>query len=209
MYDRHTNSLWHALTGEPVIGPLAHSGFRLAVLPATTTTWGEWRDAHPETRVLSVDTGFRRPYLHHSDPGSAYYEYFADPGLMFPAFSLDERLRAKDQVLAIRFDGRAKAYMLDSLAAVGVLNDTFADRGLVVVADRLSRAARAYDRGGHQFRTGEQARTLSDEFGALWHVTESALVRAGPTNERLERIPSHTAYWFGWFSFFPNTELYR
>jgi hypothetical protein len=209
MYDGHTNSLWHALTGEPVIGPLAHSGLRLAVLPVTTTTWGEWRDAHPGTRVLSVETGFRRPYLHHGDPQSAYYEYFADPGLMFPAFNLDSRLSAKDQVLAIRFDGRAKAYMLDALAAVGVVNDAFADRELVIVADRLSRAARAYDRGGHEFRRGEQARTLVDESGAVWRVEESALVREGVGDVRLARIASHTAYWFGWAAFFPNTELYR
>ena len=209
MYDVHTSSLWHALTGEPVIGPLAHSGLKLTILPVTTTTWAEWRDAHPGTRVLSVDTGFRRPYLHHGDPQSAYFEYFADPGLMFPAFNLDGRLRAKDQVLAIRFDGMAKAYLLDALAGVGVLNDTFADRELVVVADRLSRAARAYDRGGHVFRQGEQARTLIDESGTGWRIEESALVSGGPTPERLVRIPSHTAYWFGWYAFFPNTEVYR
>jgi hypothetical protein len=24
----------------------------------------------------------------------------------------------------------------------------------------------------------------------------------------LERLPGHMAYWFGWFSFYPRTELY-
>lgn len=209
MYDKHTDSLWHALTGEPVIGRLAHSGLRLAVLPVTTTTWAEWRDAHPDTRVLSADTGFRRPYLHHTDPQSAYYEYFADPGLMFPAFRLDDRLRPKDQVLAIRFDGKAKAYLLATLADVGVLNDTFDGREVVVVAEKSSRAARAYDRGGHEFRAGEMPRELIDQSGAVWRVGESELIRRGPGDERLRRLSSHTAYWFGWLAFFPDTELYR
>jgi hypothetical protein len=224
MYDLDTKSLWHALTGEPVIGPLAHSGLRLSVLPVTTTTWEEWRSAHPDTRVLSVDTGFRRSYRHYTDPQSAYYEYFADPGLMFPAFQLDDRLRPKDQVLALRFDGHAKAYLLESLASAGVLNDSFAGRDLVIVTEKHSRAARAYDRGSHVFRSGASSRELVDETGAVWRVQENELVRtrsaeassgapgdhsAGTSGDQLPRLPGHTAYWFGWRSFFPETELYR
>jgi hypothetical protein len=213
MYDLNTKSLWHALTGEPVIGPLAHSGLRLKVLPVTTTTWEEWRDAHPDTRVLSVNTGFRRPYRHHTDPQSAYYEYFADPGLMFPAFQLDDRLRPKDQVLALRSNGQSKAYLLDSLASTGVLNDTFAGQDLVIVSERFSRAARAYERGTHTFRKGASDRELVDERGNVWQVRELGLAREGPAGtgpvEELARLPGHTAYWFGWRAFFPESELYK
>jgi hypothetical protein len=208
MYDRNTNSLWHSLTGEPVIGELAHSGRRLAILPVTTTTWSEWRSAHPDTVVLSTQTGYRRGYLHHSDPQSAYYEYFADPNLMFPAFRIDDRLKAKDQVLAIRLADKAKAYPLDALGAAGVVNDTFAGYELVIVADRLSRAARPYDRGRHTFRAGANSRELIDEAGVAWEVTEGALVRRDGSGAALARIASHTAYWFGWQAFFPDTELY-
>jgi hypothetical protein len=214
MYDLTTKSLWHALTGEPVIGPLARSGLRLALLPVTTTTWEEWRSAHPDTRVLSVNTGFRRPYRHHTDPQSAYYEYFGDPGLMFPAFQLDDRLRPKDQVLALRSNGQSKAYLLDSLATAGVLNDTFAGKDLVIVAERYSRAARAYERGAHTFSAGPSDRELVDESGGVWQVRESGLVRNPPPGARsgvdeLARLPGHTAYWFGWRAFYPETELYK
>jgi len=47
---------------------------------------------------------------------------------------------------------------------------------------------------------------LADERGGIWRVTEDALV--GPGGERLTRLPGHLAYWFGWFAFFPATELY-
>lgn len=208
MYDRQTNSLWHALTGEPVVGPLAHSGLALKVLPVTTTTWEEWREAHPDTRVLSLDTGFRRPYLHQSDPQSAYYEYFADPNLMFPVFGTDGRLRAKDQVLAIRHGGHAKAYPLDLLAMKGVVNDSLAGHEIVIVSDRLSRAARAYERGGHVFTPGAGPRLVVDESGAHWRVEESRLVPASGDAPGLARIASHTSYWFGWRAFYPETELF-
>jgi hypothetical protein len=64
---------------------------------------------------------------------------------------------------------------------------------------------RAYARGAHRFRAqGRDA--LADERGRTWRVTEEAL--AGPDGERLARIPGELAYWFGWFAFFPTTELY-
>ncbi len=63
MYDRGTRTLWQSMTGEPVMGELADSGIKLELLPVTLTTWDEWREQNPETTVLSVDTGFSRPYL--------------------------------------------------------------------------------------------------------------------------------------------------
>ena len=68
MYDHQTNSLWHHLTGEPVVGPLASGGIRLRVLPVVITTWKEWRAEHPDTRVLDLKTGYQRDYT----PGRPY-----------------------------------------------------------------------------------------------------------------------------------------
>jgi hypothetical protein len=57
MYDRATSSLWSTLTGGPVVGPLAGQGIELETSPVVTSTWGEWRRRHPDTRVLSLETG--------------------------------------------------------------------------------------------------------------------------------------------------------
>jgi Protein of unknown function (DUF3179) len=56
------------MTGEPVVGPLAHSGIRLKVLPVVITTWKEWRTDHPDTQVLDITTGYQRDYT----PGRPY-----------------------------------------------------------------------------------------------------------------------------------------
>ena len=94
MYDRATNSLWNQLIGKPVIGPLADSDIRLKVLPVALTTWGEWLTDHPDTTVLSMDTGVypARSYQAEDNRRSIYYEYRADPGTMFPIWQRDDRL---------------------------------------------------------------------------------------------------------------------
>ena len=66
---------------------------------------------------------------------------------------------------------------------------------------------RAYERGLHSFQPSDSADILLDEQGRTWRVTEQALV--GPDDERLPRLGGHLAYWFGWFSFFPQTEVYE
>ncbi len=101
MFDEETHSLWSTLQGQPVIGPLAHSGIQLDFLNVVTTTWREWRTAHPNTTVLSLNTGYQRDYAE----GAAYRQYFANDDLMFQVSRLDKRLRRKDEVLAIRLPG--------------------------------------------------------------------------------------------------------
>ncbi|MGH8623041.1 MAG: DUF3179 domain-containing (seleno)protein, partial [Burkholderiales bacterium] len=62
MYDHATKSLWSAFGGTPVVGPLAGKGIQLKPLYVVTTTWKEWKQRHPQTLVLSPDTGHQRDY---------------------------------------------------------------------------------------------------------------------------------------------------
>ena len=41
-----------------------------------------------------------------------------------------------------------------------------------------------------------------------WKVLEDALMNVTDTTERLERLPSRDAYWFGWYAFYPHTDVY-
>ena len=79
------------------------------------------------------------------------------------------------------------------------LRDDVASRGLIG-------ETRAYERGGRRFRAGPSREVLLDERGRSWRATETALV--GPEGVRLPRVAGELAYWFGWFAFFPNTEVY-
>ncbi len=221
MYDRQTRTLWNQLTGEPVLGELADKDVKLTILPLVLTRWEDWRQQHPGTLVLSLETGYDRPY----SPGAAYGDYFSDATMMFPVWQRSDELPPKSRVYAIQLNGLPKAYPLEVLVDEQVVNDTLGEMPLVLVAQRGSvdvqgsnlrvgevsynsgGEVRAFERGDHAFLPGEAPDTLLDENGDPWQVTEQALL--GPDGQSLPRLPGHLAYWFGWFAFFPNTEIYH
>ncbi|NQW17289.1 MAG: DUF3179 domain-containing protein [Chloroflexi bacterium] len=208
MYDRGTLSLWHSLTGEPVVGKLANSGLELDLLPLVLTTWEEWLAENPDTTVLAEDQGFSRRYHHPEDHSAIYYDYFHIPDVMFPAYLTDERRLKKDRVLALKFFGAASAYPIEILSEELVVNDTIGPQEVVIVSEPRSKAARAYDRGGHTFSPADAPRQVLDENGELWALTETDLFKIGDEAQKLRRLPSHESFWFGWYAFNPQTKLY-
>jgi hypothetical protein len=59
LYDREEGNLWKQITAEAIVGPAARRDERLEVVDAVTTTWAEWKSAHPGSEILSrpKDTG--------------------------------------------------------------------------------------------------------------------------------------------------------
>ena len=204
MYDHQTESLWHNLTGEPVVGSLAHSGIRLPVLPVVITTWEDWLRDHPDTVVLDLNTGFERDYT----PGKPYGHYFASPDTMFPVSPRDRRLSPKTYVFALQLKGQPKAYPLEVLGKARVVNDTLAGVNLTILADAATRTASAYERRNYSFVPGSTLASVVEQgSGEVWQVQEEHL--ANPrTGEHLPRLGGHVSYWFGWYAFYPHTEVY-
>lgn len=200
MYDRQTDSLWNQFTGRPVVGPLAGLGIELKILPLVTAPWSEWLARHPQTTVLSVDTGYKRDY----GPGVAYRDYFASKDLMFPALVTDRRLEQKDIVFGVRAPGGTKAWPLAAFKGGAVINDRVGFLDVVVVGDAEGRTVRAYEARGHRFSPGTRPDLLRTEEGE-WRVTEGALI--GPDGSSLPRVPGHLAYWFAWAGYFENAAL--
>ena len=204
MYDQQTKSLWHHMRGEPVVGPLADSGIRLAPRPVVTTSWREWVRQHPRTVVLDIDTGYVRDYT----PGRPYGAYYASPETMFPVFPRSSRLATKDVVFVLRLDPDRKLYPLEVFDREPVVNDVVGPTSVVVVGQRATRTVRAYERSNLQFRAGAGPDELIAEgTGARWRIEEEALV-AVTDGRRLPRLAGHLAFWFGWFAFHPDTPVY-
>ncbi len=212
MYDRNTDTVWNAITGEPAFGPLATSGVVLDVLPVVVTDWASWLEAHPETSVLSLDTGFLRNYTN----GAAYSDYFNSTELMFPSWQQDTAaMQNKDMVFALRLQGQPKAYPLATIIPERIVNDRVGQTDVVIIAEATPErdffepggaAVRAYDSGGLAFSAGADRLTLVSDDGRNWKVSEGALI--ADDGERRERIGGHLAYWFGWFGFYPDTLVY-
>ena len=209
MFDHETRSLWNTFEGVPVVGALAGSGTQLTRHAVVTTTWGEWRREHPATTVLSLDTGHRRDY----SEGAAYRGYFSTDDLMFQASRTDDRLKNKDEVLALLLDDSAEASRWRPLAITAsfldanrVFHHRFAGRNLVVVTSEQG-ANRVYDSQEVHFERRLDAGRIADEAGRSWRVTEEALVLDSDPSVLRVRVPAQRAFWFGWYAQFPDTEL--
>ena len=202
MFDRETDSLWNQFTGRPVVGPLVDSGIELKIRPVAITSWAKWRLRHPDSRVLSLETGHRRNY----GSGVIYRDYFASPDLMFPA-SVDQTLfRQKDYVFGIRDVAASKAWPIEAFVGGAVINDRVGRRNVVLVGDAATRTVRAYDRGVRSFEPAGDPTQIKSGDGH-WQIGEEALT--GPDGTRLPRVPGHIAYWFAWNGYLgAESELY-
>lgn len=205
MYDQATQSLWNTIRGEPVLGPLVGKGIRLDHLSVVTTSWGEWKRRHPDTQVLSLNTGHRRDY----GEGVAYNAYFSTDRLMFNTPFNDTRLKNKQEVLALRFSGAPNQQLAidtDFLTQHPIYEDRVGLQKLVVLTDRTG-ANRVYDPGSVSFLNYDGDSTLTDKTGQIWTLSEASLTSA--SGEKLGRLPYHRAFWFGWKATFPNTRLVK
>lgn len=124
MYNRaekeSDESLWSQALGEAVVGP--ETGAKLSIIRSNTVKWGDWKKEHPDTQVLSKDTGALRSY--GLDP---YGNYYQSRDVSFGATFNDTRLHPKAFVIGIESGNNFKAYERDALP-VGTITDTFAGK---------------------------------------------------------------------------------
>ncbi len=195
MYDTYTHSLWNQFTGKPIAGALADSGIKLKVRPVVISTWENWREENPTTRVLSLDTGFQRDY----GTGVAYKAYWESDDLMFPASVDTTQHKAKDYVFSLREGEVRKAWPIKFFKGGKVINDAAGSQKLVLVGNEASRTVRAYESHGILFSGEGNINTLTGD-GKTWIVTEDALVSDEGT--KLRRLAGHIGFWFAWQNYY-------
>lgn len=130
MYDHQTESLWLQVKREAVTGPL--TGTRLKTLRSTITTWAKWKKRHPDTRVLTTDTGHRRNY--DVDPYADYYK--SRRGLFASFFRGGPGEEAKVMVAGFELGEKQKAYPMSAIREKGELRDLIGDREIIITLDR-------------------------------------------------------------------------
>ena len=177
-----------------MIGSLVDKDITLERVGVVTTTWGEWRRRHPDTQVLSLNTGYARDY----GEGVAYKEYFSTDELMFAIPKKDKRLKNKAEVLGLIFsEHRAMplALSVDYLKNKKLYHDRVGDLDFVVLTDE-SGASRVYETEGLIFQKWDRVHTLVDDNAITWELSENQLVSSN--GDILHRLPAHRAFWFGW-----------
>ena len=113
LYDRETESLWSQIMSQAISGPRV--GTMLTAIPVSHTTWHDWLTDHPETLVMSDDTGYFRDY--QRDPYAGYeesrYIYFAVNN------EAPDSYHPKEVVVGLGIDGVYKAYPFIELEKQG------------------------------------------------------------------------------------------
>lgn len=207
MYDHQTRTLWSQFLHEGVEGEL--EGVNLEVLPAVQTKWAAWRELYPDTKALNKDGG----YL--GDPYAGYYG--DDRAGVIGEANRDDRLRTKDLVVGVNIGGSPKAYSVDALADVDLLNDALGGRDVLLFYERESGAALLYDRGvggeALTFRVegepaGIQTVLIDDQTRSRWSAFSGRAIDGELEGVALRRIPSHLSFWFAWTDWNPRTALY-
>jgi len=113
LYDRNTESLWSQIMGEAVAGKLV--GEKLNAIPISHTTWRDWLARHPDTKVISTNTGYPRDYSRNP-----YRGYEQSRQLYFGVNNrAPENYHPKEQVIGLEFDGVYKAYPFVELEKYG------------------------------------------------------------------------------------------
>ncbi|MBS1270692.1 MAG: hypothetical protein MAG794_01658 [Gammaproteobacteria bacterium] len=147
LYDRETESLWSQITQKAVSGPLV--GTELKHLAASHTTWRDWRERHPDTLVLSTQTGYNRDY------SRTPYAGYEDSGrIWFPVANRDKRYHPKELVIGLDLDGQVKAYPFAELSQHDTpFADRVADREITIQFDPENRTGRIFDAEGDEIPT--------------------------------------------------------
>jgi hypothetical protein len=209
MYDRATESLWSQILGAAIRGPRA--GERLSLVPSSLTSWGEWQDTHPETRVLLPP-----PRSNTVSGRDATYDYFT-PKYTYEGDQLIGRTDgARGQpaerrfVVGVERDGQARAYPFDVVVEEGVVNDRVGDLPVVVTTtpgDTLVAYDRRVEGSTLRFETDDAAHLRAG--GSRWERATGRAVDGPHEGRRLDSATdTGPMFWKGWRNFHPDTSIY-
>ena len=202
MYDRLTNSYWSQALGIAITGEMA--GYELDILPFDVIQWGDWKAIHPDSLVLTTDTGYLRSY--GVDP---YGGYYTDQRVIFPVENKDDRIHPKEIILGFHENGKSKAYRQSDLEKQKFIVDNLDDLSILLISE-YSGNARAFDRDFN-------GQVLDFDYvdGKILDLTtrsewsyDGLAVSGSLKGNNLSRLPFNPGFWFEWVAFHPETDIY-
>jgi hypothetical protein len=207
MYDRTTQeSLWPQMIRGARCG--VRDGQGLTMYPLVEATWGSWRSLHPDTRVVSGDTGYDRDYRVYP---YGDYARIDNRELLFPLPDIDRRRQPKERVLGIPLRDGGDAYPFGELAELGDAA-VVAGPDYVVLWDAPAAAAMAFEPTDgardltFRVRNGE---VVDDQTGSVWQVDGTATAGAMKGTRLTPVAEAYVSYWFAWAAFQPGTNLWE
>ena len=202
MYDRLTDSYWSQALGKAITGELTTQ--ELKIIPFDVISWGDWISLHPETLVLTTETGHVRAY--GVDP---YGDYYTDPRILFPIDNKDDRMHPKEIILGFNDAEIYKAYKQTDVESEVVINDKIHEQQIVLFS-MYTGNARAFDRNinSHVLEFEFSDNKIIDlQTNSEWNY-DGISISGELEGIQLNRLPFNPGFWFEWVAFHPDTEVY-
>jgi hypothetical protein len=207
--DRGTGSRWQQSSLQAISGPL--QGAHLQLYPFLLTSWQEWRRLHPDTLVLK--------------PLPGYADRIAEKNKMIRAGLSgegtapndvtyhDDRLKPKTMVLGLDVEGANKAFPLEALRQVRVVNDLLGGKPVLIVHQPTSDTTTAFvarARGKtltFEAANAEASALVDRQTRSRWNAYGDCV--SGPLKgSTLEALVLEPEYWFAWSEFHRETAVY-
>lgn len=215
LFDDRTESLWSQMLMFSVNGE--EMGVEADLLPAIETTWATWKSLYPDSKVVSINTGYDWPYdrFPYLEPITGA-DYRIDPFLMFPVGNKDDRLHKKERVLGIVSNRKSIAFRFSSFDdGVSIIQDEIDGENIVVAGSKEHLFMVAFNSnlpGGTELHfepipEDSFPAIMIDNEGNTWDIFGTAISgnRAG---QQLPILKSFISYWFAWAAFYPETEIH-
>lgn len=221
MYDRQTETWWQQATGEGIAG--IQTGKQLEFVQAPIISWEQFRNAYPDGKVLSANTGFVRSYGNNPYAG---YDDVNRPPFLYQGPILPDDLPPVARILALGIGDEYVAYPYLLLEDIQVANDNVGGEDIVVIWESGTASAldaRVIAEGRDVGTANAYLRELNGESlsfivkngvvideqsGSQWNSLGRAI--AGELmGSQLEEILSFNHFWFSWAVFMPETRIYK
>lgn len=215
MFDRSEDafSLWSQMGSVALCDISGEPGKQLPPYPNVEMTWAGWKSLHPETLVLSDETGFARNYEvnplgNYINPANTEI-FWPMPG---PA---DTRRLPKERILGLPDEQGGLSLPfdeLDKLGAIAVLHTNFQGIPIVVFYDRDKRAAWSFWLNeGNIGRTFEVVgSTIRDtSTNSTWSLDGRAVDGTLAGSQLTPIAQAYVSYWFAWSVFQPDATLWE
>lgn len=185
MNDDKTDSLWSHLQGEAMTGEL--KGTKLKTFPSVVVDWGTWKKQYPETTAILID---RRADNFTVDVYGQDLTRF---------------------VVGVLEDGKAKAWNYADIVDLGVVNDSFGEKSVVVFINATSKATTVFERtlGDSTLvfrRDGNQF--VDEETGSRWDFLSGKCVDGKHQGKQLRMLTSIPSLAKAWQDYYPDSEYY-
>ena len=124
-------------------------------------------------------------------------------------------LPPKERILGVRFGGAATAFVVRDVRDATVVEGEAGNVPIIIAAVDEDLPVVAFERVVQDrvltFTPADSAEpALEDaETHSLWRVSDGEAIGGPLRGQRLTRVVAHSAFWFGWYGFFPDSTVWQ